>query len=351
LCSDCFSDQGLKLDAAALGIERGVACRQCKSLVGKKLHRGAVWALTRRYFMWGSLHRAKYGAAPEVAFNDLRPTDIKTPGWLEPDVRLIENAIGVGLFHYGPRLWMIGQVYPLLDLQDSSKRAAVIQRVLNEYPAAQLGAKETFYRIRKNPSNPERSDEYDSPPKPASTAGLSGRAHGRLDSSSLSILYGSQDLQVCLHECRVSAEDNTFVATIAPKRDFRLLDLSFLLEEDKTEFESLDMAIHMLFLAAEHSYDICRQIAIAAAGAGYDGLIYPSYFSMLRTGSMPFETTFGISHRIWPAFRNYERAKIIPNLALFGRPLEEGKVEVRCIDRIVLRQVEYVVHYGPVGIS
>src|SRR5271157_1987075 len=32
------------------------------------------------------------------------------------------------------------------------------------------------------------------------------------------------------------------------------------------------MAVHMLFLAGEHSYEIAREIAREAHGAGYDGL-------------------------------------------------------------------------------
>ena len=70
-----------------------------------------------------------------------------------------------------------------------------------------------------------------------------------------------------------------------------------------TEFESLDIAIQMLFLAGKHFYPITHDITRAAIDAEFDGLRYPSYFSMLRTGIMPFETTLGISHRRvsqWP---------------------------------------------------
>lgn len=163
-------------------------------------------------------------------------------------------------------------------------------------------------------------------------------------------MYGSQDLEVCVQECRVTAEDDLFVATLVPTRDLRLLDLTELLrEENVTEFESLDMAVHMLFLAGKHSYDIAREIALAAHRAGYDGLAYPSYFSLLRTGGMPFETTYGISHRRIPQLAKREKSKIILNIALFGRPIEEGYVGVRSINRLILNRVEYGIHFGPVG--
>jgi hypothetical protein len=76
---------------------------------------------------------------------------------------------------------------------------------------------------------------------------------------------------------------------------------------------------------------------------------YPSYFSLLRTGAMPFETAYGISHRRLPQLKNRERAKIIPNLALFGRPIETGLVTVTCINTVVLNRVEYGFQFGPVG--
>jgi hypothetical protein len=163
-------------------------------------------------------------------------------------------------------------------------------------------------------------------------------------------MYGSQDLQVCVHECRVTAEDELYLATLAPTRELRLLDLTELLQEEGvTEFDSLDMAVHMLFLAGKHSYEITREIARAAQVAGYDGLVYPSYFTLLRTGGMPFETTLGMSLRRISIAADFEKSKIIGNLALFGRPIEQGSVSVRCINRLILSRVAYGFLFGPVG--
>jgi hypothetical protein len=162
-------------------------------------------------------------------------------------------------------------------------------------------------------------------------------------------MYGSQDLDVCIHECRASAEDDVFVATLKTVREMRLLDLSARLEEDGTEFDSLDMAIHMLFLAKSHSYEISRDIAVAAKTAGFDGVIYPSFFSLLRTGGHPFETSYGLSlRRFHPDANMYAQAYTIQNFALFGRPLEGGSVRVECINRLVLTHVGYLGHFGPV---
>ena len=238
---------------------------------------------------------------------------------------------------------MVGEVEPLKALQEPSTRTEIIARILNEYPATEIISDQLLYRLRRNPRRPEEFNEYDSPP-----IDLTGS--GRLNSRGFPVLYCSQDLQVCIHECRVTAEDELFVATLAPTRKLNVLDLAELLwEENATEFDSLDMAVHMLFLAGSHSYDISRAISLAAHDAGFDGLIYPSYFSMLRTGAMPFETMMSISHRRVRGLVEREKSKTIRNLAIFGRPIEQNKLHVECINRLILSRVAYGVHFGPVG--
>jgi len=240
---------------------------------------------------------------------------------------------------------MIGEVEPLKALQDEATCGLTVKRILAEYPGHLLRPGDSFYRIRKAPQAPEQEREYDSPPQGAGGS-------GRLDSSALPVLYGSPDLQVCIHECRVTAEDELYVATLTPLRTMCLLDLSALLShEEATEFESLDMAVHMLFLAGAHSYPVTRRIVGAVREAGFDGIVYPSYFSLLRLGIMPFETAYGLSRRRFPSAQQYEQEKSVPNFAIFGRPIEEKKLEIQCINRLILNRVEYGVHFGPVGFS
>jgi hypothetical protein len=238
---------------------------------------------------------------------------------------------------------MLGEIEPLKALQKLSSRASIVERIVREYPTREIESTLSFYRVRKDPKFPSEHYEYDSPP--TSLAGT-----GRLDSSEKPVLYASPDLQVCVHECRVSAEDDLYVATLAPTRQLQFLDLSVILQEKDgiTEFESLDISVHMLFLAGEHSYNITRAIAFAASKAGFDGIIYPSYFSLLRLGAMPLRTTYGISHRRIPSLQVHEQSLAVPNLAVFGRPIEAGKIAVKCINKLVLSRVAYDFHFGPV---
>ncbi|MDE0361429.1 MAG: RES domain-containing protein [Rhodospirillaceae bacterium] len=343
LCSDCFSDHGLRLTATQIGLVHDVTCPNCRSRNGRKLTLQLLHGLAYRFFVWGTLHRSDYGAVPVVQFNASPHADtFPEPVWPKADMRLIEDATDINFFHYEPRFWMLGlNIEPLDALKDPFTRASTIQRIFREFPDTVLRNGELFYRLRKNVERPQDTGQFDT--RPASLT-----RHGRLDSERLPVMYASSDLHICVHECRVTAEDDSYVATLAPNRDLRILDLTAMLSEPHaTEFETLDLTIHMLFLAGEHSYEICRSIAQAASDAGYDGLAYPSYFSLIKSGHVPFETTYGISHRRISQLAELEKSKIAQNLALFGRPLKQRTVRVECINRLVLRKVSYDYHFGP----
>jgi hypothetical protein len=350
-CSSCFKDEGLRLTAERVGIEASGPCSNCHSEVGRKLGLNHLDGVAYRFFVWGTLHRTTYGAAPIVQYNDRRTgSSIGGSPWLQADIKIFERFLGIGFFHYGPRLWMVGEVEPLKALQDPATRQTIINRVLNEYPEVTLSAGSRFYRLRKAVAQPAEALEYDSPPDQYCGG-------GRFDAAGSPVMYGSQDLQICLHECRVTAEDDLFTATLSPMKALRLLDLTAVLQEDHvTEFESLDIAMHMLFLAGKHSYEITRALAKSAKAAGFDGFIYPSFFSFLRTGHQPFETVLGMSYRFiasvpdYADVATYERSKTIANLALFGRPIADGRVAVRHINRTMLNRVEYSFHFGPVDV-
>jgi hypothetical protein len=38
----------------------------------------------------------------------------------------------------------------------------------------------------------------------------------------------------------------------------------------------------------------------------------------------------------------------IPNIALLGRPIEDGMVRLNCINRLVIIKVDYDMQFGPV---
>lgn len=110
LCSDCFSDEGLRIDAAKSGLEQEGECPNCKSRESRKLTKKHVERLAWRFFVSGTTVRYEYGAAPVIQFNEYHygKSTVAPSPWLKKDIKLIEEAAHIGFFHYGPRLWMVG---------------------------------------------------------------------------------------------------------------------------------------------------------------------------------------------------------------------------------------------------
>jgi RES domain len=320
LCSDCFVDHGLAIEARNLGHKSRRLCRSCHSATGAKLYRSDIEELARRYFVYGTRIRTEFGGAPILQFNSWHhgKPGVSFPIWLEADARLIENALGVGLFYYAPPLWRIGEIEPLADLRNPVTRSAAASALVSKFPRRLFTAGSSFYRLRSDITEGAHSEqlEYDAPPK-----GIGG--NGRLDAPDFPVLYGSQDLEICVHECRITITDECYLAVLRACRDLHLLDLCADIEDDgKTPFESLYLAVQFIFAAEKHGYEITRTIAATAKDAGLHGIIYPSYFSPLRQ----------------------ER---IPNLALFGHPVADGIVKVDCINRLTLETARYTVRLGP----
>lgn len=64
-CSNCFIDEGLRLDARRLGEEDSSLCPRCATNDGRMLTSDGLAMLANHFFVRGSVHRFEYGAAPE----------------------------------------------------------------------------------------------------------------------------------------------------------------------------------------------------------------------------------------------------------------------------------------------
>jgi hypothetical protein len=69
-------------------------------------------------------------------------------------------------------------------------------------------------------------------------------------------------------------------------------------------------------------------------------MIFSSYFTFLRRGNM--------SVRQIPQSREYEKVRPVQNVAFFGRPIRNGAICIKAINKLVLRSVGYDFHFGPV---
>src|SRR5687768_13500773 len=168
--SDLFNDRGLRWMAKDLESKRGV-CPSCGSRDVPLLDRDQLFWLCERYFVRGSIIRADYGGAPAIAFNDVQAGSLSLSPALASDVALLQDRLGIGFFHYGPRLWMIGDIEPLERLRDAGSRASEIDRILSEFPTTNIEPGTEFYRVRKAPAGPTQPSEYDSAPRHLAGAG------------------------------------------------------------------------------------------------------------------------------------------------------------------------------------
>lgn len=316
VCSECFSDHGLKEEAQAFGCNNNDLCQNCKSNKGYKLNKDDLENLTQSFFEDGTYVKTTYGGFTLIRFNEAhyKQSDVKFPKWLNNDVRLIERKLKIGFFHHGPNMWRVGEVYPLKDLSNSKNCKMVLKQIIEKYPVVEWNSSDSFYRLRIEPNSPNDHKEYDSPP-----AGKS-----RFNNKKFPILYGSKDLEICMHECRVTVADELFVALLRPIKTLKLLDLTENIDDGaETAFESLSLAIRMLFCAEKHSYNASSNIALYAKEVGFNGILYPSYFNQVKN-------------------------KAVFNVALFGHPIKENLVKIECINRLRLNEISYGASFGPI---
>jgi hypothetical protein len=319
-CSDCFQDEGLRIGAIQRGQASRRACQRCGSKTGHQLRYHQLYDLHVDYLWGGTFKRVDFGGASQIVTNPWRygEREVDFAPWTIDDVHAIEDILQVGAFHYGPPLWRVGEIEPLQELRRKGTRRRAANRVISRFPSRVLPAGTKFYRLRMQMASGDEQNvgQYDAPPD-----NLLGR--GRLDDVGLPVLYGSPELEVCVHECKLTIPDEAYVATLETNRAFKMLDLSAeIFEESVTEFESVELAMRFLFTAGPHCYEITRSISRAAKILGFDGIIYPSYYGLVRdTPSV--------------------------NYAFFDRPISDNRVTVRCINRATLRSVKYAITLGP----
>lgn len=301
------------------GIDNKLKCENCGKFEGLLISKNSLDELAYKYFVEGTYYNTEYGGSPLVKYNEHQETDVDFGKYLNGDIKIFEDFLKVGFFYYAPRLFMLGEIEPLEKLNNKNESLSVLNEIIEKFPTVKLTTKDYFYRLRTNPELSHLESEYDSPP-----IRYSGK--GRLDDKDFNVLYGSKNIEICFHECRISLIDNIYIAKLRPKKTLKLLNLNSLISESNTEFESLGLSIHFIFRAEDHSYDICRRIAKFTFNKGFDGIIFPSYFSKVKE-------------------------ETIPNIALFGKPIRDNKVKVESIDRARINTVKYDYSFGPLIID
>lgn len=322
MCSECFQDKGLKYEACQVGFDDDSMCPVCGNTNGTKLTNEQIQSLCNRFFISGTYEKTEFGGASvlNVSEGGRYDSDISVGEGLKNDISLLYDKLGIGVFYSAPQMWRIGLISWLEDLtgKNKRKREKAIKKIVSRVHSIEIGTDSVFYRMRTNLTDGIlEAKTFDAPPTQHASA-------GRLNEEGVSILYGAFDIETCIHECRASINDTLYVAAIKPLMKLKLLDFTDVCgdPDETTPFEMLSIAISFLFTANNNAYAIIQALADQARGMGYDGVIYPSFFNQIRE-------------------------KEYKNIALFGRPVEEGKVRVECVNRLVLNSAQYSFVLGP----
>lgn len=320
-CPKCFSNWGFRQVVASHADLPDAACPQCSNF-GPLIASESLADAVRVFFVEGSYVAETF--APVYHVNSSNPHPAKFDATLDDDAKLACSLTAEVIFDYGPPLWRVGEV----DLkhafdQGGEKREDAARAFVANAPRIQLQTGTQLFRIRKNPDVDETittPTAFDPP------SHLIERSPGRWDDGHTAVLYASDDIELCLHECRVLTADEIVVASLLAARPLTLLDLTaeFPLS-GTTAFEDPNIFARFLSLSRLDQWlEHARAVARAAESAGLDGIRYTSYYAQAKHHSNAL------------------------NVALFGRVLEAGDLAIDSVNRLRLTDARYQFSFGPV---
>jgi hypothetical protein len=334
LCGECFSNAGLRSEAAHIGNQDDRPCENRLSRNGAALDQDGLDKLMTRFFVEGSrqpylptVYRIDYSKVGK------QHAPVRFDETLQCDYELIAKRLE-SLRYHAPRPRIMGFGGPYWDFTNALKSfdengnredlTRVGTDILKRCSDACLEQGERIYRIRTNPKRIQDPQDIDTPPAQNDTT----RGSGRFDSSNLPVLYASNDVETALHESRVRLGDEIVLGTLEISIRQKLVDLDAV----KACLEGgRDLnADHHYFLRARLGsqepidYRMLRILAFEARLAGFDGIKFRSFYSMLR--------------------ENHESAV---NYALFGYPIKEGRLKLKSWNSVRLLKASYDFQFGP----
>lgn len=320
-CPACFSNLGFRRTAEQFAIKRTGICERCAAESAFKLTKSRLADAVDAFFVGGSYIAETI--APVYQVNDRNPYPATFDLTLSADAALACKLTGQIAFHYGPPLWRLGLTEHYYSFEaGGAEREEAARAIIAGASDLHISAGSQFFRVRLN----VRADEgivsasaFDPPPS------FIAREPGRWDELDRPVLYVADDIELCLHECRATISDEIVVATVEVKKAIKLLDLSIpIVCEPSTPFDDPNIFIAIMCRSRGVWLDHCRFLSKVALEAGYDGIRYSSYYAQAK------------------------HARSSLNLALFGRPLEGGLMEVQSVNRLRLTDMAYQFQFGPV---
>jgi RES domain-containing protein len=334
LCSECFSNFGLRSEATHIGDQDDRPCENCSSRNGAALDHDGLDELMTRFFVEGSrqpylptVYRIDYSNVGK------QHAPVRFDETLQFDYELLARRLEVLRYH-APKLRIMGLGGPYSDFADALEffdqngdrvnLTRVGTEILKRCSDAFLEPGERIYRIRTNPKRIHDPKDIDTPPPQNDTA----KSSGRFDSGDLPVLYASSDVETAIHESRVRLGDEIILGTLEIFIRQKLVDLDTV-KVCSEGGRNLNADYHYFLRGRLGSqepidYRMLRSLAFEARVAGFDGIKFRSFYSMLRD--------------------NNESAV---NYALFGYPIKEERLKLKSWNTVRLLKASYDFQFGP----
>ncbi|MGA8938467.1 MAG: RES family NAD+ phosphorylase [Acidobacteriaceae bacterium] len=331
LCSRCFSNTGLSKLAAQMGSTTHDECGQCGLRGGVKINTKEAHFIFEKFYIIGS-HASAY--LPTVFLEGAQQeSDINFENSAQCDYEMLSKLLGFRLRRNMPSTVVLGHTQIRTELEETLRQdpnaapnplvqrlQANLQALLETGSVYELEIGTSFYRARVSPTKPLEHREYDSPPIDRVQA-------NRIARNGYQVLCGSFDMQTCLLEVRPDLDSlvhhKVFLASLRLKKALKVVD--FTLPTAAMGEPQMDLTLRAFFEANENSYHLTQSLSIFAKSRGYDGIVYPSALQCISGSS-----------------------ESLRNVAIFGTPIAEGKVEVESINRMLVRSVVNEFELGPV---
>lgn len=335
LCSDCFSNTGLRTEASKFGTAAEEPCPNYSSRTGRALEEDDLDKLVTRFFVDGSrspykppVYKVKPSGTDEefyqVFFDETLQQDYELIG--RNFTKLRYHAPRLTWMGYGDTYWAFEEA--LKEFDGSGDRTAltrVTREILDRCNQIRLQPEQKLYRVRINPASVTAPQDIDTPP---SQKDPSKACSGRFDAPGFPVLYACSDVETALHETRVKLGDEIILGTLEILTELTLIDL----DEVKVNVAgpcNINADCHCFLRARLGSqeaadYRKLQLLAVEAFACGFSGIKFQSFYSALRQ----------------------DRQSAI-NYALFGYPIREGKLALKSWNSIRLLQAFYQFQFGP----
>jgi hypothetical protein len=335
LCSECFTNTGLRAEARLVGNQDDKPCQNCSSREGMALDEEELDKLMTRFFIDGS--RSPY--LPPVYRIDYtqvgkRHDPVRFDETLQQDYELLAGNLETLRYHaprlrtmgYGDTFWKFDAALKHFDESGDRKDVATIaSEILGRCIQVRFEVGQKIYRIRINPDRILGPQDIDAPP---SQTDPSKSRSGRFDTPELPVLYACGGVETALHETRVKLGDEIVLGTLEVSVQQTLVDLDTVKEEIINGYNA-NADYHYFLrgrLSSQHpsDYRMLQVLAVEALASGFSGLKFRSFYSMLR--------------------QDYKTAV---NYALFGYPIREGRLTLKSWNSIRLLRASYDFQFGP----